>query len=343
MSFWKTIRKIERIRFLASMLVIGLLFVVVGAVVLSLPKTEYSSAEGTILRIESYTDGAGEEQQEVYVSYKDSAGVNHEDILYPAYSFSMKEGGTVTVLYDPASPENIQAPGGEYIPYIVLAVGIIAIAVAVFSIIKGKQKAESASPFEASPEAADPAVAEQIQNDGEPAKEYYFHWTGKLNQSYILETPSRQSIYEANCDHMGVLTPYRYTFVDRLTGVSREHKVSHTVTKSYGRDMGDVSVSAVASSDFKIDDVNNWEYLKKLGYSVVPRRAGLKMNFDVLRQGVPVAYLEAAGTNILKDEGKSFLGDKLTGTGLYKVTCKTADLEGVFTACFCLSRVEFYE
>ena len=84
------------------------------------------------------------------------------------------------------------------------------------------------------------------------------------------------------------------------------------------------------------------KYLADMGYSIEPKRSGIKLNFDVLHHGVPVAYLEAAGVNILNDDKKSLLGDKLTTTGLFKVSCRDSDLEGVFMACFCVSRAEFF-
>ena len=342
MRFWNTIRKVERIRFYASLLVVGALFVVLAGIGISLPKAELLSAEGKIERIEFDTDASGEKTEQVYVSYTDYAGVHHETIRYPAYSSSMKEGDSVSLLYDPAAPENIESPGAKYIPYIFIVIGILAVAVSIFKIAAGVQKKESNSPFDDSAKQVDPLFAEQIRNDDAPLKDYYFHWTGKMNQSYILETPERRPVYEAICDHIGFFTPYRFTFVNRNTGVSRQHKVSHTVTKRYGNDTESLSFSVVSDSAFKIDDVDNWTYLGNLGYSVEPKQSGIKLNFDVLRHGVPVAYLEAAGVNILKDDKKSFLGDKLPATGLFKVSCKDSDLDGVFLACFCASRVEFF-
>lgn len=343
MSFWNTIRKVERFRFYISLFLVGVLFVGAACFALSLPKAERVSVDGTIQRIEAYIDSNGEEQQSVFVSYMDHDGVLHENVRYPSYSSSMAEGKTVTVVYDPSSPENISAPGAEFIPYIFVVIGIAAVAVSVFAIAKGFKEKESNSPFENAEKQADPRLAEQILEDDSPTRDYYFHWTGKLNQSYILETPERKAVYEAICDHIGVLTPYRYTFVNRSTGVSREHKVSHTVTNRYGNGLNSgVSFSIVSSSKFKIDDVNNWDYLAHMGYSIEPKRSGIKLNFDVLRYGVPVAYLEAAGANILRDGKQSLLGDKLTANGLFKVSCKDSDLEGVFMACFCASRVEFF-
>ena len=342
MKFWNVIRKIERIRFYVILFLVGLLFIGVSCFALSRPKAELQSVEGTILRIESYTDSAGDEAEEVYISYTDADGVLHEDVRYPSYSSSMKEGDTVTVLYDPSSPDEIQSPGGEFLPYIFLAIGAAAVVVSVFKTVTDFRKKKSNSPFENSDMQFDPSLAEQVRLDDSPRKDYYFHWMGKMNQSYVLETPERQTVYEAICDHIGVLTPYRYVFTNKISGESREHKVSHTVTKRNGTGSGRLSISLVSASQFKIDDVNNWDHLANLGYSIEPKREGIKLNFDVLHHGVPVAYLEAAGANILKDDAKSLLGDKLTAPGLYKVSCKDTDLEGVFAACFCVSRVEFF-
>ncbi len=342
MNFFRVVGKIERIRFYLMLFVVGVLFVVLAIVGLSMPKPELLSTEGVIERIEFYEDADGEEMQDVFVSYVDDKGNSHENIKYPAYSSSMKEGDTVTILFDPSSPEHIQTKGGEVIPYIFLVIGIIAIVISILKIVAGKKKLDSNSPFDITQTHANTFHVEQERRDDSPMKDYYFHWTGKMNQSYILETPDRKPVYEAICDHMGVVTPYKYTFINRITGKSHEHKVSHTITSSYGRSSENSRVAAVTSSSFKIDGIDNWEYLGKLGYSIVPKLNGIKLNFDVLYHGMPIVYLEAAGTNILSDNAKTKLGDKLPGPGLYKLSCKDEDIEGVFLACFCASRVEFF-
>lgn len=342
MSLATTLRKIEKIRFYISLFIVGVLFTVISLFVLFAPKTEYATANGVIERIEAFATSADDsESYNVYVTFIDGNGTEHKDVLYPSYDSSMKPGDAVEVLYNPKSPDEIQAPGGDFIPYIILAVGIIAIAVSVIKVATAKKSVNKNSPFESDPVISNAASA-TIDNADEPVRDYYFHWTGKMNQSYVLETTAREPACEAICDHMGVLKQSDYTFINRITGKTQEHKISHTVTKGYGDDLGGATIRAVASSDFKIDDVNNWDYLAGLGYSVVPKRTGIKLNFDVLRGGVPVAFLEAAGTNILKDGAKNPLGDKLPSTGLYKVSCKKSDLDGVFMACFCVSRVEFY-
>ena len=341
MNIFSTLKKIEKIRFYVILLIVGLIFAGAAGFVLSRPKTELLSAEGVIERIESTLGTDGETQEQVFVTYTDNNGVLHEAVAFPSYSSFMKIGDTVTLCYDPASPERIQSPGGEYIPYVFLAIGVFAFAFALIKIISEAKKVKEPS-SENTAKAPAPERAKQTLSSDEPTKEYYFHWTGKLNQSYVLETMEREAVYEAICDHIGVFTPYRYTFANRLSGTSTEHKVSHTVTSSYGRDIGNVNISFsdMSSSRFKVDGVNNWDHLSSLGYSIEPERSGIKLNFNILRGGAAVAYLEAAGVNILKDGAESKLGEKLPGTGLFKVSCRESDIEGVFFACFCLSRIE---
>ncbi len=351
MKFSRIIAKIEKFRFFAGLLVVGIFFVALSCFALSHSQNDLPCAEGTITRIIEYTDTDGSKAYHIYVSYTDDKGNRFEDIEYPSYSFTMNEGDSVEVLYDPEKPGEIQSPDADVAFTILLVIGIAVIAFAVFRIVKavkkGSDDGQSAeqntnSPFEDPVDMYDPVRSEEIRCDIEPQSEYYFHWTGKLNQSYILETHARQAIYEAVCDHIGVFTPYRYTFADRITGKTVEHKISHTVTTRYGHGTESSNFSAVGYSYFKIDDENIWEYIKKLGYSVVIKTDKLRRDFEILHYGVPVAYLEAAGVNILSDtsnHGK--LGDKLTATGLFKVSCKPSDIEAVFLACFCVSRVEF--
>ena len=342
MSFLKKLGKIERIRFFVTLFLLGVFFAVVSVVVLLMPQPELLSAEGTILYIDEYEGADGEMRAQTYIAYQDSNGVAHDNVPYPAYSSSMKEGDAVTVLYDPDHPERVQSPGGKYIPYVFLAIGVVAVFGAIVSIAKGLKKSENHSPFGDSERKVDPFLAEQVRNNDEITNEYYFHWTGKLNQSYVLETPSRSAVFEAICDKIGVFSASEYTFKNHLTGYSKQHKIGKTVTTRYGSQVGNASYSVPTDSHFKIDDENIWDFLYKQGYSVELKREGIHLNFDIFYYNEPVAHLEAAGANLLSDDKQTLLGDKLTTPGIYKVWCKDSNLEAVFYICFCVSRVEFF-
>lgn len=337
MNILSKLRKYAKIRTLIGLFLIGVLFLVIGTFALKAPKGEKLTAEATIDRIVEERFG-DETNYTVYLSFTDANGVRHEDLEYGAYSSGMEEGGTVTIEYEAENPEAISTPDGEFIPYIILAVGAIALIASVILGIKAVKT--SADDFnELDRVKADPQQAEAIKNSNEPMSEYYFHFTGKMNQSYIMETPQRTPVFEAICDKIGVVSDYEYTFKNHQTGVSRPCKVSHTLTQSNGIGMG---FSIATASAFKIEGKRNWDYLGELGYSIEPGIRGIKLNFDLYHYGVKVGNLEAAGVNILSDDKQYRLGDAIPGKGLYKVTCRPSDIEGAFFACFSAARTELF-
>ena len=99
----------------------GLCFAVLGVVSLCQPKTERLSATAAIVRIDGGQHGE-EIDYTVYVDYE----VNGQkySAAYPAYSSSMKVGDEVEVLYDPADPADITAPGSAAVPWVFLGAGI---------------------------------------------------------------------------------------------------------------------------------------------------------------------------------------------------------------------------
>ena len=183
----------------------------------------------------------------------------------------------------------------------------------------------------------DPEVIEKIRTSSEPAKDYYFHYCGKLNQSYILETPDRQPVYEFNCDKMAMVGDYVFTFVNHLTGKQQTHNISHTLTTEYGSD----SFSIVDTSYFKIDGQKVWDYIAEMGYSVEPYLDPLAWSFRIRHYGIEVADLKCAGTNILPQyEGKEGLRDVAMSSGLYRVACRDEDVEAVAIIAFAVSRIQ---
>lgn len=249
-----------------------------------------------------------------------------------------KEGDTIAVSYDVSNPENVGNANSGWVVYVLTGVGALAVIFGVVTIVKTfkKNPENDVQPHVtfSAPESAEPF-------DTSNATLYYFHWCGKLNQSYVLETPDREAVFRADCHKITLFRPYDYDFVDAKTGSATRHLVSHTVTSRYGTGSDNVTFSAVAKSSFKIDDVDVWELLHTAGYKVVPRVSSLRLNFDVFKGDKQVAFLESAGVNVAK--GTSYkLGDKLPADGVYKVYVSGGDIEQIFTACFAVSRVEFF-
>lgn len=340
MKFLSKLRKFAKIRTVIGLFLIGVLFLVLGTLALRAPKTEKLTAEATIDRIVEERFG-GETTHTLYISYTDASGERHENIEFGAYSSGMKEGDTVEIEYEADNPETISSPNSGFIPYLIFAVGAIALIASILMGIKAvRTRSDEYNELNRVDQTkADAAQLEAIQNSNEPTNEYFFHFCGKLNQNYIMETPQRRAVYEAACDKIGVVSDYEYTFKNHQTGASKTCKVSHTVTQSNGVGMG---FSIATASNFKIDGIKNWDHLGELGYSIEPGIKGIKLNFDLYHYGVAVGHLEAAGTNIISADKQHFLGDALPGKGLYKVTCRPSDIEGAFFACFSAARTELF-
>jgi len=218
-------------------------------------------------------------------------------------------------------------------------IGVVAIVIAVIKLRKVfTTSLEEENYFnKVNTASVDPSVVEAIRKSDSPVIDCYFHYCGKLNQSYILETTDRQPVVEINCDKMGIVNDFIFTFKDHLTGKEFSSKVSHTVTSSYGSD----NFSLVDSSYFKIDGQVIWDYIAEMGYSVEPYPDPVAFSYRIRHYGVEVTELKAAGTNILPQyEGKEGLRDMPLGGGLFKVSCREEDAFAVAMIAFAVSRVQ---
>lgn len=340
MNFLSKLRKYAKIRTVIGLFLVGALFLVLGTLAVRAPKTEKLTAEATIDRIVEERFG-DETTHTLYISYTDANGERHENVEFGAYSSGMEEGGIVTIEYEKENPEAISSPNSGFIPYLILAVGAIALVASILLGIKAvRTSADDLNELNRVDRTkADPRKIDEIRNSNEPTCDYYFHFTGKLNQSYIMETPQRRAVFEAICDKIGVVSDYEYTFKNHQTGATKTCKVSHGVTQ---RETIGAGFNIATASNFKIDGKNNWDHLGELGYSIEPGIKGIKLNFDLYHYGVLVGRLEAAGTNIISDDKQHLLGDAIPGKGLYKVSCRPSDIEGAFFACFSAARTELF-
>ena len=177
---------------------------------------------------------------------------------------------------------------------------------------------------------------QEVADSDEPEQDYLFHFCGKLNQSYIMETPDRKPVFEMNCDEINLLTDYVYTFKSHVTQDQFTSKISHTVTTEYSSG----NTSLIDQSYFKIDGMNIWDYIGQKGYSIEPYLDGLGWSYKVSHYGYHVADILKAGRNVLeKYEGEEGLSN-LPMSGLYRISCRESDVDAVAMIAFAVSRVE---
>ncbi len=332
------IRKYKQLTFFLGLLIVGIVFTIVGVKSALEPKVEGIEVDAKIVDIikedgGTNADGYTEFIYTVYVDYTDKEGNTHSRVEYPLHEDDMVVGQTIKVEYNPENPGEIVTNNSLMVTIIFIAVGVAAILLSIYKIVITIKKKDINEFNRVDMSNVSSSEIEKVKSNNEEEKEYYFHFTGASNQSYILETMDREAVYEARCDKVGIVSKYKFTFINHLTGKEEEHSVSHVLTSSFD--------SFVTSSNFKVDDVNVWDILGKEGYSLDPHLNGFKSYFDVARYGVKVAKIELAGTSAYKEGASKLFGD-VPIKGMFKVYCKDSDIDIVFLCAFILSKVDLF-
>ena len=332
------IRKYNQITFFIGLFIVGVLFAIFGTISLFEPKIEGIEVKANIVDIikenmGTNADGYTEFSYTVYVDYVDTNGIEHNRVEYPVHEDDMVVGKTIMVKYDPNNPDKIVMDNSLILNIVLIVVGFGAAILSIVKIISVVKKKNINEFNRVDMSTVTKEKIDSVKNNNEAEKEYYFHYTGLSNQSYILETMERQPIYEARCDKVGIVSNYKFTFINHLTGKETEHQVSHVISSSFD--------SFVTSSKFKVDNVNVWDILGNEGYSLDPHFNGLKSYFDICRYGEKVAKIELAGTKAYKDTASQIFGD-IPIKGMFKVYAKDSDIDMVFLCAFILSKVDLF-
>ena len=262
MKLLNIFKKAEQLRFAVILLAAGLLISIISAIILLAPDGSYAKVDAVISSIEQFGEGDDAEYS-VTVTYTVD-GREYKSEL-GAYDSRWSEGDTIECEYNLDNHAVIRLNSGKLTAGILCAAGIAAVIIGVVQLVRGiKKPAESYSQYNRVDEqAVDPALADEVRSNNEPMNDYVFHFTGKLNQSYIMKDKFGTPVYESVCDGITLVKATPFTFRNLRTGASSEKMIGHTVTKSIGH--GD-NFSIPMSSAFAIDGKNNWDYLAEQGY-----------------------------------------------------------------------------
>lgn len=343
MNFLDKLRKVQKVRFYLGLIIVGLFFLVIAVMILRAPDAELVPAEATIVEIEEgYDEMEKATTYTVYIDYE-AEGNSYKHVQAPSYSSSMKVGDSMEVFYDAEDPELLSSTDSDLIVYVILAVGVLALAYGLIKVVSAvKQPAEELNEYDrVDMSKVTQAEIDEVRNSDEEKSEYFFHYAGKMNQGFVFEDKEKRTVYEARLDKFSLLKESDYTFINHLTLASRPVKIGKVISTSVGS--GNFGYRTPISSAFKIDGVNNWDYLAERGYGFDFSLKGIKPCFDVKHFGVSVAYIETAGTNIMRgEEQQSRIGD-LPVNGFFRVQCRNSDIDDVFMVCVSIAKAIFYE
>lgn len=334
MKFLNLIKKYSKIRFALGMILVGLIISIIAGIMFVTPDTgTYEAVNVTITNIESEQNGE-DTNHTVYVTYEIDG--KKYDTTLDSYTSTWKIGDVIECEYDVNDPSAVRTSDGKTMSFIICIVGIAAFIFGAFSLVKGiKTSASDFAQYDRVKQ-IDEGKAEEIRSNNEPKEEFVFHFTGKLNQSYVMKNSYGEAVYEANCNGVKLVKDTEYEFKNCINGTSSTKMISHTITDSYGNG----AFGTTVKSAFKIDGENCWDVLADMGYGFDFGLNGIKAHYDVRHHGVDIGYVELGGTGLMNEKYKDNPLGKMPANGIFKIECTKSEIEGMFLICFCLSRTE---
>ena len=224
-----------------------------------------------------------------------------------------------------------------------VVLGLIAAVAGVFMIIRSIKTLKSTKPLtkeqvrenEAKLNATEPKF-ENIKN-----QKLFFHFGGKLNQSYFVEDKNGKTLYECRMVKFNPFTNDTYEFVDVEHNYSKTLKIGKTLS-SGSEGSGIPFIGDTDTSRFKIDGVMCWDYLYQRGYELKHLLQGKTLTrYELIKLGTKVA--EIVPTTIKDPFNEDNTNFFLMGKGVYRIEIIDAKLEDAVMAAFIVAKTEIIE
>ena len=160
-------------------------------------------------------------------------------------------------------------------------------------------------------------------------KTYLFKPDKALKQGYTMTDENGNVVYEAIMTKFTLILPFKFQFVNRLTGATAEHKVGHTVTLEQDGFVGWLATK----SYFKYDGKKIWDYLHEEGIRVDSNLSSgrIGMTYTVTLKGKEIATFTMS--NPAKKKAILLVSDYC-----YDVTTTEEYLDLAFLCAFAFAR-----
>lgn len=334
MKIMNLIKKYSKVRAAFGMIVVGLIISIIAGVIFITPdKGTYEKVDVTITNIES--EGTGEDTT-YSVSVKYEVDGQEYTAQLGSYQSNWKVGSVIECEYNVDDPANLREGNGKTMSLIICLVGLAVVAFGAVSFVKGiKASSDSFAQYDKGKE-IDTQKAKEIQERNESKEEFVFHFTGRLNQDYVMKNRFGEPVYEAKCSGIKLVKDTEYEFKNCSTGEISTKKISHTITQYNGN----ASFGTAMQSAFKMNDEICWDVLSDMGYGFDFSLNGIKAHYEVRHEGVNIGYAEIGGTGLMNEKYKDNPLGKVPTNGIFKIECPRSEVEAMFLICFCLSRTE---
>lgn len=238
---------------------------------------------------------------------------------------------------------NEEGESSSLFAFIAIGLGAIGVIAAIFTIISaiksiGRNKPLSEEEVREN-EAKLNADAPNLPNLTDV--KLFFHFGGKLNQSFFAEDKNKKVLYECRLVKFNPFGANTYEFEDVEHSYVKTIKVGKTVTTSV--DGGMPFVGDTLSSRFKIDGVMCWDYLYQRGYEIkhFVLDSSSIMRYELVKLGKTVATIVLCDMKDPWDEEKR--PHFLLAKGAYRIDIIDCKLEDAVMAAFIVSQSEMVE
>jgi len=244
----------------------------------------------------------------------------------------------VYFLIAPSDPENQNL----VVDFALIGLGGIAVVASVLLMIKAVKNIKNAKPLS---EEEVKANEERLSADA-PAVEnvkdvkLFFHFGGKMNQSYFVDDKQGNRVYECNLTKFNLIGASTYDFVDKSTGYVKTLKIGKTVTSESSG--GLPFIGDTMTSRFKIDGVMCWDYLRERGLEIKHLLEGRTViRYELAKLGKTIAKIVPANVkDPFNEENVNFLR---MGKGCYRLEIFDAKLDDVVMAAFIVAHTYMVE
>ncbi|MBQ9511166.1 MAG: DUF3592 domain-containing protein [Clostridia bacterium] len=247
-----------------------------------------------------------------------------------SYSPSYKVGKTISVLYDPNDPKVVHEGGGMGI--YVLIVGIVILAVVIFSTVRKKQSLKKVK-------AAQNGATYQPSELGAERELYFITDTGTPKYGHRIEDSRRKVLIEAKMTKFTLTSPFGFDFINHENGKTTPHLIGHEEESQWGT----LLLDSHYTISFDGEDI--WKHLKRNGIKVDSSYGGgsgklLGTNYVIFRDGVEIARVESTGSNVHEEdaETKSKLGTLVPVQGFFRIWTREQNLDLLFVTLIAFAR-----
>ena len=310
---------------LLSLVVIG-----IGIYLVFFQSRGFLKTEAVIVSIEENA-GASSEDPDYDVTVRYSVDGKEYTQLLDFYSGSFKVGKTVSIRYNPDDPSQIH--GGEGFSIYILAIGIVILAVTVFSWLRGRKAQKALEQARGSVN----SVTYAPSVPGPTRQLYFLTDQGTPKYGHRIEDAHRRVLYEAKMTKFTLLTPFGFDFIDHEHGTTTPHLIGHEESSEWD------SILIDNHHTFTFDGEFIWQHLKRSGITVessLDPSNPLKLRYEIFRDGRHIATAVASSIHVHEEDAAQHgsVANAIPAMGFYRITTTETNLDLLFVTLLAFAR-----